>query len=367
MTASRNEIRRRKRLTRAMKKPRLALDRGWVEDPKFCASFLDRGDQLIFVQAEQVLEIGRRAVEVADACGDPHLGHRSHGVLSHAYVARGDLYWAGKTLADVRERALACCSRCRSDHYQRLGDLLMEQRRLDESRQVLDLALEAGGRALDPDVRGRIHFVRGVTHHLLGNRRQALSDAGSTLELVSLTSPRGYFVDTAAFIPIYVGGGDPEHDAMGSALLAAFDQRIKGERGWGDWTTRRLWADVHLQARLGDFDRALPLMRRAFGRLLADGLPREVMAATLDFGQLRCRAGMPSPRNWKAAIKLTELCLDRRPDLAAGHHDGLGEILEVLADYPESAFDQMVELRRSFIAPVPGVMAERIGPRQSRD
>ncbi len=362
MTTDREEIRRRKRLTRAMKNPRLALDRRWVEDPKFCAGFLDRGDQLVFVQAGEVIAIGRRAVEVAEACGDPHLRHRSYGVLAHAYTARRDYYWARKTLAEVRERALACCPRCRSDFFQRLGDLLMEERRLDDSLAALDRALEAASE-LGADARGRIHFVRGITHHLLGNRGRALDDAGATLELTSLTSPRGYFVDTGAVIPICIAGGDPEHDARASALLAAFDRRIKGQRDWGDWTTRRLWADVHLQARQGRFDLALPLMRRAYARLLAGGLARETVAAALDYGQLRCRAGLPSARNWKAATQLIERCLARRPDLAADHRDGLAEILGVLADFPEDAFGEMVSLRGSFVAPIPGVMAERIGPR----
>ena len=39
-------------------------------------------------------------------------------------------------------------------------------------------------------------------------------------------------------------------------------------------------------------------------------------------------------------------------------------ILRVLEVYPDSAFDEMVALRRSFIAPVPGVMVERIRCRE---
>lgn len=367
MPFTREEIQRRKRLTWATKNPRLALENDWLQDPEFCAGFFDRCDQLAFERSPQMLQIARRAVEIADAHGDPHLLHRGHGVLSHAYIECGDLYWASRTLADVRDQALACCAVCRSDHLSRMGDLLMEQRQLDESLATLDRALEDGDRHLDDDTRGRIHYVRGFTHHLLGSRDQALADAGSTLELVSLSSPRGFFVDTAALIPIYIGGGDPRHDAQGSALLAAFDQRIGGDRGWGDWITRRTWADAHLRARQGDFDRARPLIRSAYTRLLADGLPREAVAAALDFGQIRCRAGLPSARNWRAAIKLTERCLQQRADLGADHRHGLGEILKVLEKYPESAFKEMVALRRSFIAPVPGVMAERIDPRASRD
>ncbi len=360
MTLTRDEMQRRKRLTWAVKNPRLALEGGWVQDPKFCADFFDRCDQMVLVQAPEVIEIARRAVEIADAHGDPHLWHRSHGVLSHAYTARREPYWAHKTLKDVREQALACCPRCRCDHFQRLGDLLMEERQLDDSLQVLDRALE-DARDLEDDLRGRIHFVRGITHHLSGQRDRALSDAASTLELMSLSSPHGYFADTAALVANYVGGGDPRHDAAGSAMLKAFDQRIKGKRGWGDWTVRRSWTDAHLQARQGNFRRARNLMQSAYTRTLADGLPREAVAATLDLGQLKCRAwDVPPRRIWREAIGLTQRCLDRRPDLAVGHREGLGEILGVLHDYPEDAFDQMVAFRRSFIVSVPGVMAERL-------
>ncbi len=360
MSLTRDEMQRRKRLTWAMKKPRLALEGGWVQDPKFCADLFDRCDQMVFVQAPEVLEIARRAVEIADVHGDPHLLHRGHGVLAHAYIARRDPYWAHKTLKEVREQALACCPRCRCDHFQRLGDLLMEERKLDDSLEVLDRALE-DAHDLEDDLRGRIHFVRGITHHLLGRRDRALADAQSTLELMSLSSPHGYFADTAALVANYVGGGDPRHDAAGSAMLKAFDQRIKGKRGWADWITRRSWADAHLQARQGNFRRARTLMQSAYTRVLVDGLPRETVAAALDLGQLKCRAwDVPPERYWRDAIALTQRCLDRRPDLTDTHREGLGEILDVLNNFPEHAFDQMVQLRRSFIVSVPGVMAERL-------
>ncbi len=361
MTCTRDDITRRQRLTWTLKDPRLALENRWYQDPKFLAGLCDRCDQLSFVDSDLAFELGRRTVEIAEASVDPHLLHRAYGALSHAYLMLRDHYWAGKSLETIRDGAIACCPRCRSDYFRRLGDLMMERRDLDESLSALDRALEEGGRELGADARGRIHSVRGVTHHLLGHRDRALADSGSTLELVSLTSPRGFFVDSPAFIAIFVAGGDPRHDEHGSALLAGFDRRIRGLRGWGDWLTRRLWAGAHLKARLGDYAGALRMFRRAYARLLADGLAREAVAVALDYGQLLCRGrDLPWGRNSEKASRVIERCRDRRGDLGAGHREILAEVLRVLDEYPESAFDVMVSGRRSFIAPVPGVMAERL-------
>ncbi len=43
--------------------------------------------------------------------------------------------------------------------------------------------------------------------------------------------------------------------------------------------------------------------------------------------------------------------------------EGMEEMVAVLEDYPESAFDRLVDFRRSFIAPVPGLLGERMGCR----
>ncbi len=104
----------------------------------------------------------------------------------------------------------------------------------------------------------------------------------------------------------------------------------------------------------------MKLNHSAYSRLLADGPAREAVADALDCGQPRWRVGLPTKINWQAAIDLTQRCLDRRPDLPDDHREGLSQILLVLEAYPDSAFDEMVSLRRSFVAPVPGVMVERI-------
>ncbi len=353
----------RKRLTRAEKNPRLALEKGWFQDPQFCAGFFDRCEHLAFVMSPATFELAMRAVEIASRHGDPHLKNRSLGVLSHAFIVRGDLFWAGKTLDDARQRALACCPRCRSDHLHRHGALLGEHLRAEDSLRALQDALEEGGAELDDDTRARIYYWRAVAHFFLSDRDRSLRDVGRIFDLLSLSSPRGFFLDAAAFIPIFVAGGDPQHDTLGSNLLDAFDKRIRGLRDWGDMRTRMIWARGHLSARLGDMRSARRQLKAAYVQLLAGGLPREAVAATIDFSQLVCRGVEPRGDTPDLAGALIDRCLQLRSDLCEDHRDGLEIMQEVLDLRPESAFRELVGLRRSFVAPVPGVMVERIEAR----
>ena len=354
----------RKRLTWTEKNPRKALENGWIRDPEFCRAFFDRCDHLAFVLSPETLDLALRAVEFADAHGDPHLIHRSLGVLSHAYIIRGDLFWAGRTLAGVRERALACCPACRCDFLRREGDLLGERRHARESLAALDAALEEGGHLLSSDDRARVYYCRAVAHYFLGHRGRALRDARRTLTDLSLDSPRGYFLDTAAFLAIYVAGGDPSHDEHAVASLRDFADRVKGHKNWNDMHTRAAWAGGHLSARLGDVRRAGRQLKSAWIQLRYNGLAREFVAATVDRCQLLVRGVEPRWQAPETAVELIDTCLTRQ-DLTDDHRRGLKEMRHILEYRPENAFEELVRFRRSFIAPVPGVMAERIGVESS--
>lgn len=353
----------KQRLTRAEKNPRLALDQGWFQDPGFCEGFFDRCEHLAFVMSPATLELALRAVEIAQRHGDPHLVNRSLGVLSHAFIVRGDLFWAGRTLEDARERALACCPRCRADHLLRHGALLGEYQQAEDSLRALEDALAEGGSHLDADSRARIYYWRAVAYFFLGNHGRSIGDVRRIFDLMSLGSPRGFFLDAAAFIPIFVAGGDPRHDELGKDCLDAFEQRIKGLRDWGDVHTRMTWARGHLSARLGDMRRARRQLKAAYVRLLAEGLPREAVAATIDLSQLVCRGVEPRGDTPEVARQLIGRCLAGRPDLSEDHRRGLTTVQGVLARHPEAAFHEMVSLRRSFVAPIPGAMVERIEAR----
>ncbi len=356
----------RQRLTWARNNPQLALDNGWYQDPEFCKGFFDLCEHLAFVVSPAALELSRRAVQLAEthsaeAHGDPHLIHRSYGVLSHAYINRGDLYWAGKELAAIRDRALACCPSCRSEHLRREGDLLCEQRKIEESITVLDAALKEGGSKLDGDIRARTYFLRGISYYHHGDRRLALRDAGRAAQQLSLGGPRGFFLDTPAFLAIYVRGGDSRDDEAASRHLDALAERLRGQRGWRNVRTRMRWASGHLAARRGRIRQSRRDFEFAYRNLLREGLAREAVAVTLDLAQLLCRHGEPYGDNAKTALRLVNTCLERRPDLTAAHIEGLKTMQDVLSRRPEEAFRELVAFRRSFIAPVPGVMAERFG------
>ncbi|MCP3958159.1 MAG: hypothetical protein GY719_09935 [bacterium] len=355
-----------KRLNRTEARPVTALEKGWFRDPRFLKQFFDRCEHRAFVLSPDTLALALRAVEFAERHGAeldgrPCLLHRSYGVLSHAYIVGGDLFWAGKVLNMVRDRALACCPPCRSEFLRREGDLLGEQRQAEESLAALNRALEEGADHLDADARARIYYVRAVAYHFLGYRARALADAGRAIEGLSLTSPRGYFLDLGAFVPIYVAGGGRKDDRAAERHLQALLDRVKGKRpGWPDLRGRVTWAGAQVSARLDDYRAARRRITSAYVYLLQSGLAREITAATTDRCILVCRGDEPHGKAAVNALKLVKRTLERRPDLDAAHREGLGEMQDVLDRYPENAFEELVRFRRSFIAPVPGVMAERL-------
>ncbi len=361
--SNREQKTRNRRLTRAAKEPTLALEKRWFEDPKFCQGFFDRCDDFAVVMSKATLKLSLQAVHIAERNGDPHLINRSYGVLSHGFIAARDMFWAGKVLQDARDRALACCPRCRSEHLRREGDFFGEEYLVPESLEALNHSLEEGGSSLSPDARARTLFIRSISHHFDGQRSRSIADAGATLADLLLTSPGGYLVDAVVLLAVFVRGGDPEHDAAALAHVDGVLARIRDKDDWADLRSRAAWVKAHLCARVGDGRRARDQREIAVRRLLAGGLAREAVAATLDLAMLRCRH--PEPREDSIGITRREIkaCLARRGDIPDALREALKEMLTVLEVYPEGAFAKLAECRRSFIAPVPGVLAERIGVR----
>ncbi len=356
-------MRRRQLLSRAEKDPELALERGWFRDPEFCRCFFDRCEQQALTLSPANFELAQKAVGLAARNGDAHLHNHGVGVLSHALIVRGELFLAGQMLHLNRDRAIGCCPLCRSDHLRREGDLLGEEGRAAESLEALNLALDEGGRHLDGDATARTLYLRGIAHHFRGHRRRAIADAGHTLMQLDMGSPRGFFHDALAFLAIFVAGGGPDDDAAALEVLDRFRRRLRGRERWKDAWTRLFWVEGHLHARLGDARAAREDLDRAEARLLADGLAREAVAVTLDGGLLRSRHPEPRDDNLRQVRHALERCCARRGDLTDEHRGGLVEMQKVVEVAPEAAFRELLALRRSFIAPVPGCLAERVGER----
>lgn len=62
----RERKRRNQRLTRTEKNPQLALEKGWHQDPQFCAGLFDRCEHQALVHTPGFLDLALRSVEVAE-------------------------------------------------------------------------------------------------------------------------------------------------------------------------------------------------------------------------------------------------------------------------------------------------------------
>ncbi len=303
-----------------------------------------------------------KGLVIAETNGDPHLINFAHGVFVHAFIARREHRLGRKILAKYRDQALTCCRRCRSDYFRREGDLLSEMRKPEEALETLNRCVEEGGRDLVGDALGRVCYVRGDAFHHGGYRRRALDDSGGALHELSLDSPRGLFLDSIALLAVYLRGGGLADDKVALKYLKRFQKRIQGVRHWQDVRTRVRWTEAHVQARLGNVHRAQQLMASALGDLLENGLTREAVNGTLDFGQLKCRGPEPLDREIDDTLKAIETCLAKRSDLTEENRRELEELKDtVLPRFPEDAVTVLRRVRKSFRSPVPPRLAERIG------
>ncbi len=348
-------------VTRAARDPSRAICKGWYDIPGFCEGFFDRCEDLALQAVPGYHNLARRAVQMAEANGDRHLVNDSYGVLAHAYIAGADFFFAGKVLDGVREEALGCCSRCRAHFLRREGDLLGELREPRESLAALAASVAESGNDLTRDARARIRFLEAIAYHYYGQRIRAIDEAGRTLLELSLKSPLGFFLDTLAFMAVYIRGGDQGHDRAALVHLERFRDRIEGLDGWMEVRTRMSWVKAHLYARLGDLRRSRQCVESAHRKHLTGGLPREVVGSALDYTQLRCRNAAPRDDDICAAGTVISRCLRERPDLAEGHRTGLEEMEKILERYPEDAFRELRTFRRTVVSPVPGRLGERIG------
>lgn len=341
-------------LTRAEKNPGVVLEDARCLKPYFCERFFELCDDKALRDPPAALDFADYAVKLAAKTGDRHLMNRAAGVLVHAHIANRQWDEAEKVLDGYQEHALACCATCLSEFFRRRGDLMVEVRRPSKALDDLVRAVAELGDEVSDDDRAKIRFVRGIGYHFKRDPGRALDDAGRTLLELSLDSPKGYFLDTLAFIACFL-----EH-ARERALaekardyLSRFRERIKDVRDWTDVRERLTWVEGGVYARLGEDKRAgkrLTLTREA---RFKSGPPRHALAAALDEGMLLARR--LDERSLKSLRTLISKCL-RELDLEKDLQRRLKKVEDVLIRKPEKAYYALDALRRHFVVTVPGLL-----------
>ncbi len=215
-----------------------------LRDPRCCKTpfldpFLDLCESRALEAPGTAPDLLRVVLALAEKNGDPHVFNRASGVAVHVLVNTQQLEAAQAALDEYREAADACCRECVAEWFRRQGDLLVETQDPVKARLCLDLSARMLGDDLDDDTRGRILFVRGIAHHFLGFRDQALADVDQALLLLCLTRSRGYFLDAVAFVACFLQGGDEErHDERALEILAGVRRRLNDPEGVGELRAR---------------------------------------------------------------------------------------------------------------------------------
>lgn len=101
-------------------------------------------------------------------------------------------------------------------------------------------------------------------------------------------------------------------------------------------------------------------MRRHF---LKTGPARVAVAVTVDLVMVYSRARRLHRQTIDAISPILSRCLQSPPEpLGPELQRGLEEVSKVLDGRPWNVFDALEAFRSSFVVPIPGILAERIGP-----
>jgi hypothetical protein len=360
----------RKFLGQLTEDPSAALRNRRRHTPAFCRRYFDlceagalECDRSVLEHPELVLDPSRIAILLAEKSGDRHLVNRSLGVLAHAHLAIEQQVEAFEVLESYRSQAMHCCSSCKADWWRRWGDYLVEIKDGSGAHETLSRCLHA---ADNLDEAGRIGFVHGISYYFLGRQDAAIENEFRVLERLDLSSPRGYFLDALAMLAVFLRGATPEHDRRVLHRLGLFRIRIQHVRDWGVVRVCLRWIEGQLLARLGDMGTAIERLDIVRRYLLEHGPVRQAVAVTLDLCLIYCRHADGYGENYRTVKSMIRVCWRLLPEEATGEEAmlraGLGRLLEVLEDNPEEqTFDALVDLRSSFMVPVRGIVAERLG------
>jgi hypothetical protein len=328
--------------------------------PAFCEAFLELCDGVALQQPKEAVRYARVAVELAGKIGDPHLSHRAHGVLVHAYIARKERDEARQLLEDYRLSALSCCKQCTSDWLMRSADLAAESADGRGAREMVERSRRELGERLDPDTDARLSFIEGIGCLFEADRDAALDKVGATLRDLDLSSPRGYYLDSVAFIAWYLrGGAGPGHFAFAREILDGLRERLTGLRGWGDLRARKSWVEGLVLGRLGDWKPALERLESGRQALLKSGPPRHAVAISVDVCQAHAR--WINDVSLRSIQRTLGICRNLK-GLDATMRKQLKHLKTAVSWQPQEAARKLASFRESFIVTVPGLLGEPVFP-----
>ncbi|MEM7585124.1 MAG: hypothetical protein AAF560_17165 [Acidobacteriota bacterium] len=352
---TRRRLNRLQRLVnRAKQKPTMVLKDKRCRKPEFCLAFFDHCIDRALLDPSSGVELAELALDLAGSIGDPHLMNRAEGVRVHAYIATTEWDRASEYLEGYRASALTCCESCAADWYVRQGDLLVEHRDTDGAGQALDHSFEHLGCSAG-DGYGRLCFIRGLQHFYEKDHERALCDVETALTEIELDSPRGYFVNSLAFLSCFLQGAqDRERFEQALEIADAFRARILGLKDWGEARTSLSWVEGQIHARLGNWREADHRLGRTRRNLIGQGPDRYALAAALD----HCLnyTHRPSDDSRRRILGILGTCERRLTGLEPLLKKRLKHVKSVISRQPRHTAWGLTMLRRSFIVPVAAIV-----------
>ena len=343
-------------LTKADNDPESVLDDARCLTPYFVNRFFDLCDGKALEAPWVAPDYAEAALKLAEKIGEPHQINIAKGIGVHACIGNQEWDEAAELLEQFREDAFACCGVCTSDWLRRQGDLLVMTRDPRVSRAYLQLAANVLGEDLDDDARGRILFVRGIAHYFLRQRRQALDDGGEALRLLSLATPHGYFVDDIALIACFLQGTDERrYYQLAYQHLADFRERLKGHKQWNEVRERLRWVLALIDARMGHRRRARASLERIYTKHVKSWPHDYALAIATDAMLIYC-LHLPEAhiRSIQSTLKRCKAELKLEPKI----REHLHRAARTLGQQPRRVRQILVDLRRAFTVPVPGLLCD---------
>lgn len=346
--------RQQRLLNQARKHPQKVLRDRRCLKPGFCAAFFEICEDQALQDPRSSLRFARAASELARKIGDPHLIHRSQGILVYAHIAERQVPEARRLLEDYRLAAASCCKPCSADWLRRRAEVLIED--VDGKRicATVERSRRELGDGIDADTDARLRFVESIGNIYQMDGDAALENADKVLRELDLSSPRGYFLDTLALLGWYLKKNTrPRRYRVAAEILTRFQERLKGLRGWTDVRIRKSWVEGQIYGHLGEWRKAADLLETARRALLGSGPPRHAVGVTFDLCQLYARR--INDVSMRAVQRMLGVCRRQRA-LDREMRRRMKHLVKHVSWYPERVPLFLAGCRNAFIVPVPGLL-----------